>query len=205
MYEGLGIRFTKERKKLSRKAIVIIVIAGVLVASALGYVAFWNIKISAPFDKFYGDDTVTFDYAGAIAKPASGYKVSVLKPFILEFGASIGYVSIETVDDKYMIWFHLDALTDDIFDWIISIEIDPIEYNGTIWSRSVGFQLDKDWRAYYNINSENPSLTNGKTAEGKTVQEYADENRAEIQKIFDEIERRWGYEFPPALSDGAQR
>ncbi|MDR1329094.1 MAG: hypothetical protein LBK23_05800 [Oscillospiraceae bacterium] len=196
MYEGLGIRFTKERKKLTPKAIVAIVIAGVLVVSFIGYAVFWNTKISAPFDKFYGGDTMTFDHAGAIAKPASGYKVFVLKPFFLEFGVSIGYVSMETADGKYMVWFYLDALTDEIVDWIISVEIEPIEYNGIIRERSVGFQLDKDWRVCY-INPENPSLTNGKTAEGKTAQEYADENHAELQKMFDEIKRRWGYEFPP--------
>ncbi|MDR1330249.1 MAG: hypothetical protein LBK23_11675 [Oscillospiraceae bacterium] len=203
MYEGLGIRFTKERKKLSRKAIVVIIIAGVLVASALGYVAFWNIKISAPFDKFYGDDTITFDHAGAIAKPASGYKVSVLKPFIFSFGASIGYVSIEQTEGPVSVWFNLDALTDEIIYWNIGVDISPIERNGIIWSRSVGFQLDKEWRAY--AYPPESTFTNGKSEEGKTPQEYADENRAGIQKMFDEIERRWGYEFPPPLSDGAQR
>jgi hypothetical protein len=194
MYEGLGIRFTKERKKLTPKAIVSIVITGVLVVSFIGYAVFWNIKISAPFRKFYGEDTVTdFTTAG---KTPTGYSVMVTKPFFLEFGVSIGYVSIKTIDEKYMVWFYLDALTDEIVDWIISVEIEPIEYNGIIRERSVGFQLDKDWRVCY-TNPENPSLTNGKTSEGKTAQEYADENRAELQKMFDEIERRWGYEFPP--------
>jgi hypothetical protein len=192
MYEGLGIRFKKERKKLTPKAIILIVVAALVVVAAVGYLAFWNSRIHAVFDKFYGGDTLTLDHAGAAAKPASGYKVFVLKPDINSF---TGYVSIEQTEGPVSVWFNPNALTDELVDWNIVFELEPSEDNDGI---TAGFRLDKDRRAYeYPLG--NSGFTNGKSDEGKTPQEYADENRAGIKKMFDEIERRWGYKFPPEM------
>ncbi|MDR1329285.1 MAG: hypothetical protein LBK23_06760 [Oscillospiraceae bacterium] len=187
MYEGLGIRFKKERKKLSRKAIVIIAVAGALVLSALGYVVFWNTKISAPFDKFYGED-----YGLGLfmtRKSPTGYVVNVVKPYILDIGESVGYVSIEKIDRKFSLWFNLDALTNEVVDWAVGIELEPKSTEEDYMNymrRVMGLKLDRSWKSY----PEYSGLKEGKT------QPYADKYRAEIQELFDEVYRRWGYKFP---------
>jgi hypothetical protein len=198
MYEGLSTPYKEKRKRLSPTKIVILALAALLVVSAVGYYIFWRTRISAPFGKFYGEDYgLSLFMTG---KSPTGYVVNVVEPFVLEIGVTIGYVSIETIDQKYQVWFNLDALTDEIVDWIVSIEIEPLEYNGGVWYRGVGFQVDKNWRAYTYPPDISGFNKDGKSPEGKTAQEYADEHRAEIQKLFDEIERRWGYKFPPESS-----
>jgi hypothetical protein len=50
----------------------------------------------------------------------------------------------------------------------------------------MGLKLDRDWKSY----PEDSGLVEGKT------QPYTDKYRAEIQKIFNDVYSRWGYEFP---------
>ncbi|MDR1329093.1 MAG: hypothetical protein LBK23_05795 [Oscillospiraceae bacterium] len=181
MYEGLGIRFTKERKKLSRKAIVIIVIAGVLVAIALGYVAFWNSRVHAVFDKFYSADTF-ISHDPREYPTGTKYVTYVDKPFILEF---VGFASIETSDGDVSVFMNPNILTGALDNFYVMIEYKRTSDANGDFGYLQGIDLNKDWNAY--------AL---ETAPGIDVQALVNEHRAELEEMFEEIYDRWGYRLP---------
>jgi hypothetical protein len=175
-----------KRKSLTPTKIILIAVACVLVVSIAGYCVFWEAKVSSVFDKFDNNYTAT-PTSPEHKKNSTEYTVTVVKPDITKF---VGYVSIKIIDDEsneYEVWMNPDAITNEIIDWNIIIDI----VNNDKLYNTKGFRVDDDWRA-----SPYPQGNSGFESGDESPQEYANKYRAEIQNLFDEIERRWGYKLP---------
>jgi hypothetical protein len=176
MYEGLSTPYKEKRKRLSPTKIVILVFVALLVAAAIGYCVFWRLRVDAVFDKFYNENNPE-------------YITWVDEPFILQF---VGYVSIQRRDGDVIVGINPDIFTDELTDYHVLIVYKRTSDENGDFSYSQGVQLDEDWRAYAS-----------NTAPGIDVQALVDEHRAEIQDLFDEVYRRWGYKLPLDSAGGS--